>query len=210
LDAQGGRLAQARHGAADGEGFRIVIALEAGSYTLVVTAATLPAQFTVRASPLAAPAVADVRLEACLRSVLPSGGEATALRSVDCSGQGITRLVGIGAYGALRALRLAHNRVNDLSPLLESPLPASLRVLSLAGNPLSDLTPLTQLPRLHSLSLADTGLGPVQMATLRTLSERLRFLDLRGARGVSAGDVDTLAAAMPFTFILAPDGAAVP
>jgi hypothetical protein len=87
---------------------------------------------------------------------------------------------------------------------------ASLRVLSLAGNPVGDLTPLTHLPWLNSLSLADTRLGPPQLATLRTLAERLRFLDLRQARGLSEGDVDTLAAAMPFTFILTPDGPAIP
>ncbi len=205
-DARGRALAHDADGAADGAGFRIVRTLPAGSYDLAVTAAEAGSyRLAVAEEPPGA--VADEALEACLIAAGTARLPAGSIFHLVCPGAGVASLQGLGTYGALVSLVLDGNAVADLSPLAAL---VHLQRLSLARNPVGDLSPLTGLPALHRLSLAGVRLDAAHLAVLAALGDRLTWLDLRAATGLSETDAQALKADLPNTTLVTPAGTVLP
>lgn len=76
--------------------------------------------------------------------------QASQLRSLDCSGQAVAELAGLGLFTGLARLQLSDNNISDISELSKLSL---LQQLRLDRNEITSPQPLYELPALQYLDL---------------------------------------------------------
>ncbi len=122
--------------------------------------------------------IPDKNLAASLRETLDLAPNAPItqrdmlrLKSLTAVERQITNLTGLQHATSLRKVNLLYNQVEDITPLLKSPLSE----LSIAGNQIRDLRPLKALTSLRHLSI---GENPISDITVLRSLKHLRQLSL--------------------------------
>lgn len=118
---------------------------------------------------LVMPQLADPALQHCIEALAAEHGweQIADVTDIQCHGEGISTVVGVDQFTALRKLSLYNNKIDRLDGIQWQAL-AQLQQLNLARNAFDELT-LSNLPKLESLYVFGGELTTLRLSALPRL-----------------------------------------